>query len=98
MNTATIQSAAIQIAHLTAALKWMQEHGKQALAPHPETFSVVVSLNSCSALPGAKEAAVQLGAQGRLLGHEMLANAIKDAENTIEILRQQIAREVTLGY
>lgn len=95
MNAAAIESAAKEISRLTLALGWLRSHGLQALMPVGDAFSVVVSLNSCSALPGAKEAATQLGAQARLvMGGEVLANAIKDAENTIEILREKIAREV----
>lgn len=95
MNSDRIEVAAKRISELTSALQWMREHGNQAINPScRDTFGVHVVLNSCSALPGATEASRQLSAVARLLGREILANAITDAENTIEILRQQIADEV----
>lgn len=94
MNAVEILSAAQKIQHLQEALIWMRENGRSAIDPHSrDAFGVHISLNSCSALRGAKEASVQLSAQAKLLGQEILENAIKDAENTIEILRQKIARE-----
>jgi len=96
MDAATIQGAAKQIAELELALLWLREHGKDAIMPEVrDTFSINVSLNSCSACRGAKEAAAALGQQARLLGRELVAAAIKDSENTIEILRDRIAREVS---
>lgn len=95
MNATAIESAARQISALSAALQWMRENGNQALNPaDKDAFGVNVALNSCSALPGAKEAAAQLSACARHFGPQILAAAIKDAESTIEILRDRIAREV----
>ena len=96
MNAAAVAGAAHKIADLEAALRWMRDHGKDALNPKCEqAFGISVSLNHASACAGAHEARVHLSAQARLFGHEILAAAIKDAENTIEIYKQQIADELT---
>lgn len=94
MNAARIASAAGQIADLTAALEWLREHGARLDPRDKDAFGVHVALNACSALPGAKQASAQLSAMAKLLAPVMVANAITNAENTIEILRQQIADEV----
>jgi hypothetical protein len=96
VNASAIVTAAKRIGELDAALAWMRSHGLQALNPaDKDAFGVHVSLNSCSGLNGAKEAATQLSGVARHFGLQILQSAITDAENTIEILRQQIEREIT---
>ena len=96
MNAGVIADAAGKIAELSEALIWLRENGEQALNHRaPETFGVSFSLNSCSALRGSTQAAKQLAAVARTFSPEIRARAIEDAENTIEILRQRIADEVS---
>lgn len=95
MDALKIEEAAKKIRELSAALEWLRSNGKRALPPGDrEAFGITVSLNSCSALSGAKEAAAQLSACARWLSHDILEHAIRDAENTIEIYKQQIAKDL----
>lgn len=95
MDAAAIATAAKHILELEKALGWLRAHGLQALDhSDAQSFGVSFSLNSCSALPGAKEAASALSAQARLMSTSLLQAAIRDAENTIQIYRNQIAEAV----
>ncbi len=94
MNAARIEQLARQVAHLTEALVWLTENGQNALNPKDrDAFSITVHLNSCSALRGAAQATIQLGAVARHFAPHILEQAIQDARNTIEIYRSEIMRE-----
>lgn len=98
MDTAQVEADARRIRELKSALDWMLVYGDRVLVPKDkDAFSVVFSINSSSAFAGAKEAERQLGAWARHHASAILADAIKDAQNTIDILREKIAREVTLS-
>lgn len=98
LDATQIKIAAEEIRDLMQALEWMREYGKRVLgSPDREAFGITVSINSCSALPGAKEAAEQLGEVAFTFGPQILEAAIEDAENTIEIYRQQIERAIAIS-
>jgi|WetSurMetagenome_2_1015567.scaffolds.fasta_scaffold01778_11 hypothetical protein len=94
MNPERILHAANEIDRLTTALGWLRSNGHALSHRQKDSFSISVHLNSCSALPGAKEAQAQMSAIARLQIEEIVACAIKDAVNTIEIHRAAIAAEV----
>lgn len=83
-----------EIDRLSKALRWLQEHGNALSHRDKETFSVSIHINSCSALAGAREAEIQLSAIARLQIREIIAMAISDATNTIEIHCATLATEV----
>lgn len=99
MNTARITQAAAEIERLTKARKWFQEYGLLLQHRDRDSFSISVRLAVASACPGAKEAEDQLTAAARVCIDVILAHAISDAENTIQIcaeaLREEIAKVAT---
>jgi hypothetical protein len=94
MDIFIIENSARKLRELEKALRWMQEHGRQALDPiDKNSFSVIVTLNMHSASEGAREAQEQLSICARLQGPTILRETIIDVANTIEILRQRIIEE-----
>lgn len=93
MNTVRIRQAAQEIDRLSSALSWLKEHGGVLDPRSKDAFGVNVAINHASALPGSKEAAGQLSAIAKLHIREIVEDAIRDAENTIEMHRSALREE-----
>ena len=93
MNVSRIVSAATGIQRLTSALEWLRSHGSGLHPDDKDGFSIIVRLNTASALPGAKEAEEKLSAIAKLHIKAILEHAITDCVNTIEIHKDTLRTE-----
>jgi len=95
MNTLRITLAVKEIDRLTTALAWLREHGAGLKPRERESFAITFGLIHASACHGAKEASEQLAAIARLHIEDIIAHAILDAENTINMSKDAIRSEAT---
>lgn len=95
MDVDLIARAVRDIRELEPALSWLKEYGAALVSEDKSSFAVSITPTYASACPGAKEAAVQLTAVACLHIAEIVRHAIEDAENTIELRREQIRQECT---
>ena len=92
MNTSRIISAAKTIAECDEALVWLTEYGDR-LSGRDESVSIQVRLNFAGSCRGAKEAESILSAKAMNDIQNIVAAAIEDCRNTIEICKQTILDE-----
>jgi hypothetical protein len=95
MDLDLITQAIRDIKELQPALAWLKEYGAGLTAQDQTSFVLYVRPGFASACVGAKEAAAQLTAIARLHIPAIVQHAIEDAENTIALRREQIAREAS---
>ena len=93
MNTSRIISAAKTIAEREEALAWLAEYGDR-VSGRDESASIQVRLNFAGACRGAKEAEGILSAKALNDIQNIVAAAIVDCRNTIEICKQTILDEI----
>lgn len=91
MDPFRIANAANEIIRLSEALKWLREHGDSL--NNRGSLVVTVRVNTASALPGANEAVAQLTTAVKVMIADLVALAIRDAENTIGLHRSAIKEE-----
>ncbi len=95
MNTQYVEDAVKRLCQLDAALKWLRANGESAFNMANNGYRVDFAFYHGSRLDGCKEAEIQLSGCVKVLGLQILETAIKDAENTIEVIKQGIIKELS---
>lgn len=97
MDTTSIIVAAKEIDRLETGLKWLREYGAQLTHREKGSFDAAIRAHAAGACPGAADANAMMSDAARVMIQDIVAHAIRDAENTIEIhkdtLRRQVAAE-----
>ena len=93
MDTRAVSQAAKEIEKLTLALNWLDEYGRHIPANEPYAFNLQTTF--ASQCDGYFEAITQIESQAKLMVRDIIDNAIRDCTNTIEILKDNIRREVS---
>lgn len=96
MNVNRIMSAARTIAECEEALSWLYEYGHR-LSDKDENVSVQIRVNFAGACRGAKEAESILSSKALSNIQSIVASAVEDRRNTIEICRKTILDALTEG-
>lgn len=97
MNHRRIADAAKEIERLGSALEWLREFGPQLSPRDKESFGMSFRVIMAAAHYGSHEAESQLSAAAKLLIKDIVEVAIKDAENTVELLETAIKEEAARG-
>lgn len=95
MNTARIKSAADEIERNKRALSWLRDYGHN-LTGHDDAATVVVKPAFAASCLGASDAGEILSVFARLRLPEIVQDAIKNCENTIEISANAIRDELAV--
>lgn len=96
MNTSRITHAAKEIERLQEAVKWLEEFGpKTSNHAASEHANVSIRMNFAGSCRGAKEVGEILGEMVGNRMRDLLDEALKNCQNTIEIHRQVIRDEAS---
>ena len=93
MKASSIITAARTIMDREEALAWLEEYGGR-VSGEDDSVSVQVRLNFAGSCRGSKEAESILAAKALNDFRSIVAAAVEDCRNTIEICRQTIIREL----
>ena len=94
MNTTSIIAAAKEIDRLETGLKWLREFGVKLEHREKTHMDVAIRGQLGGSCVGAPEANEMMSAAARVMIQEIVAHAIRDAENTIEIHKATLRRQV----
>lgn len=95
MDPHIVANAALEIGRLQSALNWIEREGERALDPKiTGSFRVAFALHFARALPGSEEAEGLLSREAHRLSPQIVAEAIKTAQERIAELKRTIAAEM----
>ena len=93
-NAKRVVHAAQEIERLSRAYGWISTYGKALSHRDHKSFLIAFEAIDSSACVGSREAEVQLTAIAATLIQDIVAAALRDAENTIELHKEAIREEV----
>lgn len=95
MNTTRIKQAIASIEENTLALEWLEQYGVNLQGRDKDAFSIGIRMHYAGSCPGTTEAVRILESFARLSILDLVATAITNCRNTIELERDAIRREAS---